>query len=67
MITFFEANQARLVTKMNFFYHSWYKGCSVVTGNSGYTVLVGVSSMDESIRSIIPNNIKGVQINLKVE
>lgn len=66
MTSFFEANQVRLAIKMKLSNYAWYNDCSVVTDESEYTVLVGVSRIDAKIRKIVPRQIKNVSIKLKV-
>jgi len=67
MTTFAEASQTRLILKMKFSNYSWYNGCSVVTDDDGFAVLIGVTRLDNSVRKIIPNVHEGVVIKTKIE
>jgi len=67
MISFFEANQARLKLKMKLSNYAWYHDCGVVTYDGDYIVLAGIARLDYKIRKIIPKKIDNVLIHLKVD
>lgn len=66
MTTFTEASQARLVLKMKLSNYAWYKGCSVVTDDDGFAVLVDVTRIDNSVRKIVPQVYSGVLIKTEL-
>lgn len=67
MVTFSEANQARLVIKMKLSQYSWYSSSSVTSEKDGYSVIVGVKTMNNTIRKAIPQVVNGVSIKTEVE
>jgi hypothetical protein len=78
MITFFEANQVRLILKMQLSNYSWYNNCQVLTSedNSGYLILLGLTKTNNTIQNIInvsasiankKANVKNVLVKVKVE
>ncbi|MFA6609075.1 MAG: hypothetical protein WCT07_04185 [Candidatus Paceibacterota bacterium] len=67
MVSFFEANQARLKLKMKLSNYAWYHDCGVVSYDDGYIILAGITRLDPKIRNIIPKKIGNVIIHLKVD
>lgn len=67
MVTFFEANQARLVIKMKLSLYSWYGSSAVTSEKDGYSVVVGVKTMNNTVRKTIPQVINGVSIKTELE
>lgn len=67
MVTFQEANQARLVVKMKLSNYSWYVSSLVVSENDGYSVIVGVKTISNYIRKIVPPIVNGVSVRMETE
>lgn len=67
MVTFFEANQARLSIKMKLSMFAWYSSISIVSEKNGYSVLVGVKTLNNQVRKIIPQVVNGVSIKAELE
>jgi hypothetical protein len=66
MTSFFEADQARLKIKMILINHNWYKHASVVKDDEGFSILIGVSHVNENIRNIISNISNNVTVKMSV-
>jgi hypothetical protein len=62
MANFNDANQARLSLKMKFSQHAWYTGSAVTLANGEYIVVIGVSTLNNHIRKLIPPVFNGVYI-----
>lgn len=67
MVSFKEANQARLALKMKLINHSWYKNSGIITDGDDYIVVIIVTKLDNQVRKIIPPLVDGVQIKTEVE
>lgn len=67
MVTFSEANQARLGIKMKLSQYSWYNSSAVISEKDGYAVVVGVSVLNNTVRKTIPPVYNGVSIKTEVE
>lgn len=67
MVTFFEANQARLAIKMKLSQYAWYSSSAVASEKDGYSVVVGVKTMNNTIRKTIPQVVNGVSIKTEIE
>lgn len=66
MATFAEANQVRRSLKMKLSNYAWYNWCIVVSIPDGYSVLVNVSKVDNSVRKVISPVIDGVEIRTEI-
>lgn len=67
MITFTEANQVRMALKMKLSQYAWYNWSMVVHNNvDGYSILLNVKKINNSIRKIISPIINGVSIKTQV-
>lgn len=67
MITFKEANQIRMSLKMKLSNYSWYSKSAVITALDGYSILVSVKKIDNSIRKLIPPVIDGVDVKTEID
>ena len=67
MVSFSEANQARLIVKMKLSQYGWYTSSSVVSESDGYSVVVGVKTINNAIRKIIPPVVNGVSVKMDLE
>jgi hypothetical protein len=67
MATFPEANQVRLALKMKLSLYSWYKSSVVTAETDGYSVIVGVKTLNNTVRKIIPQVMDDVSIKTEVE
>lgn len=67
MATFFEANQARMSLKMKLSNYAWYNWSVVVSEPDGYSILINVKKIDNSVRKIVAPVIKGVSTKLEQE
>lgn len=67
MATFFEANQVRMSLKMKLSNYAWYNWSAVVTEQDGYSVLINVKKIDNSVRKFVAPVIKGVSTKLELE
>jgi hypothetical protein len=67
MATFFEANQVRLSLKMKLSQYYWYSSSAVTTDDDGYSVIVGVKVLDNTVRKIIPPVLNGVSVRTGLE
>lgn len=66
--TFSQSNQAKLILKMSLSNYAWYNDCLVISDeDEGYSILVGTSHIDDSIRKIIPDRIGNVTVKIKNE
>ena len=62
MATFKEANQVRLALKMKLSRYSWYVSSVVISSQDGYSVLINVKEVNNTVRKIIPPLVDGVEI-----
>jgi hypothetical protein len=67
MATFKEANQVRVELKMRLSNHSWYKSSSIITDNDGYSVLIEVKEINNSVRKAIPPVINNIEIKTEAD
>lgn len=67
MVTFSEANQARLAIKMKLSMYAWYNSSAVVSEKSGYSVVVGVKQLNNTVRKTIPPVVNGVSVKAELE
>lgn len=67
MSTFFEANQARYLLKMNLVNYWWFRNATVIAGEDGYDVVVSLAKIDNLVKKIVPRIINGVGIKLELE
>ena len=67
MVTFSEANQARLGMKMKLSMYSWYSSSAVTTEKDGYSVVVVVKVLNNNVRKTIPPVYNGVSVKTEVE
>ena len=67
MSTFSEANQVRLMLKMQLSVYSWYKSSMVYPIDDGFGVLIGVSQIDNKVRKLVAPVIKGVSVRTETE
>jgi hypothetical protein len=65
MLTFIEANQARLILKMKLHLHAWYNSSLIEMIKNEYTIIVFVHYKNKNITKIIPPTLNG--FNVKVE
>lgn len=66
MATFKEANQVRLSLKMKLSQYAWYNSSHVISDSDGYSVIVEVKRIDNSVRKLIPPVIDGVDIKAEL-
>jgi hypothetical protein len=67
MSNFSEANQARLVLKMKLSFYAWYNSSTVIFGDDGYSVVIGVKHLDNQVRKLIPPVLNGISVKTAVE
>lgn len=67
MATFSEANQARMALKMKLSNYSWYNWSVVEMSSDGYSILVNVKKMDNTVRKIISPVINNVSVKTELE
>lgn len=67
MATFLEANLARTTLKMKLSNYSWYNWSTVIVTSDGFSILINVKRINNSIRKIIPPIITGVITKVEVE
>ncbi len=67
MATFFEAKQARLSLKMKLSHYAWYNWSAIIAEQDGYSILINVKKIDNSVRKIVAPVIKGVGTKMEVE
>jgi hypothetical protein len=68
MATFVEANQARLSIKMKLSQYAWYGSSAVaMSPNDGYSVVIHVKNLNNTVRKIVPPVINGVSVKLDLE
>lgn len=67
MVTFSEANQARLSIKMKLSMFAWYSSSAVVSEKNGYSVVVGVKTLNNQVRKTIPQVVNGVSVKAELE
>jgi hypothetical protein len=67
MATFQEANQVRIGLKMKLSQNWWYSSSAVLTEKEGYSIIVNVRYLDNSVRKIISPVINGVNIKTEIE
>lgn len=67
MVTFSEANQARLAIKMKLSMYAWYSSSAVVSEKSGYSVVVAVKQLNNTVRKTIPPVVNGVSVKAELE
>lgn len=67
MVTFFEANQARLSIKMKLSNYSWYNWSVVVAEQDGYSILLNLKKIDNSVRKLVAPVVHGVSVKMEVE
>lgn len=67
MTTIFEANQVRLILKMELSNYSWYEGVSVVFEKDKFLVLVSVSKFNKKVKKLVPSKLNNVIVRLKKE
>ena len=67
MSTFIEAHQARTSLKMKLSNYSWYTSSAVLPDESGYSVVITVSKLDNGVKKVIPPVVNGVSIRTELE
>lgn len=67
MSTFFEANQARYLLKMNLVNYWWFRNATVIAGDDGYDVVITTSKIDNLVRKTVPQVLNGVGIKVELE
>jgi len=67
MVSFSEANQARLIVKMKLSQYAWYVSSSVVSETDGYSVVVNVKTINNAIRKIVTPVVNGVSVKMDLE
>lgn len=67
MVTFSEANQARLALKMKLSQHAWYSSSTVASDKGGYSIVVHVTTLNNTVRKAIPQVVSGVSIKTELE
>jgi hypothetical protein len=67
MATFFEANQARMSLKMKLSNFAWYNWSVVISEQDGYSILINVKKIDNSVRKLVAPVVKGVSTRLELE
>jgi hypothetical protein len=66
MITFSEANQARLSLKMKLHFYPWFDSSVVLPDEEdGFAVTIFVSKIDGEVKKIVPNIHKDVIVKLQ--
>jgi len=67
MITFRDANQARMALKMKLSVYGWYGSSMIISGQDGYSVLVLVKRLDNQVRKVISPVYNGVSVRVELE
>ena len=67
MVSFKEANQARLSLKMICSNFGWYNESIVIPFEDDYCVVISVSKIDNKVRKVIPTVHYGVSIKVEVD
>lgn len=67
MATFFEANQTRMSLKMKLSNYAWYNWSVVIAEQDGYSILINVKKIDNSVRKLVAPVVKGVSTRLELE
>lgn len=67
MATFSEAHQVRMSVKMKLSNYFWYNWSAVVTEYDGYSILINVKKINNTVKKIIAPVINGVSIKLELE
>lgn len=66
MAMFKDANQVRLQLKMKLSVHSWYVNSRVQTESDGYSIVIGVRQMDNTVRKLVPQVVDGVSVKAEL-
>lgn len=66
MLTFMEANQARLALKMKLHQYAWYSGSMVQMVKSEYTIIIFVHFKNKNLKKIIPPTYNGFDVKVEV-
>ena len=67
MVTFTEANQVRLALKMKLSQHAWYSSSLVASDKNGYSIVVHVTALNNTVRKAVPQVVNGVSIKTEQE
>lgn len=67
MATFNEANQVRIGLKMKLSQFAWYSSSAVVSEKDGYSVVVFVKHLDNSVRKQITPVVDGISVKAELE
>lgn len=66
MLTFNNANQARLALKMKLSKYAWYSSSMVMLLKDEYTVFIFVHYADKDLKKIIPPTFNGYNVKVEV-
>ena len=67
MVTFSEANQARMSLKMKLSNYAWYNWSTVISEGDGYAILINVKKIDNSVRKVVSPITRGVSTKMEAE
>jgi len=67
MTTFSEANQLKHALKMKLINYSWFKNAHVISSEEGYSIVVLVSKIDNTVKKVVAPVIKGIGVKLELE
>jgi hypothetical protein len=67
MVTFSEANQARMSLKMKLSNYAWYNWSVVISEGDGYAILINVKKIDNSVRKVVSPITRGVSTKMEAE
>ncbi len=65
MVTFREANHARIALKIPLSYYSWFKSLTVECENGQYFVAVMTTHIDNSVKDAVPPFVKGIEVRVE--
>lgn len=67
MVSFREANQARISLKIPLSYYAWYKHLSIECNNGQYYITVATTHIDNAVKCAVPPFHKGVSVRIEPE
>lgn len=66
MLSFNDANQARLALKMKLHVYAWYSSSMVMLIKNEYTVVIFVHYNNKNLKKIIPPTFNGFDVKVEV-
>jgi hypothetical protein len=66
MTNFFKVNQIRLRLKMKLAQYSWYNSSVILLSDEGFSIVIHVKKIDNTVRKLIPQVIDGASVKVEL-